>query len=584
LPSTNHDERITAVAEPYDVAILGGGLAGLSLGLQLARERPETSIVIVEKRAGPAPEAAFKVGESTVELSAFYFGEVLGLRDHLEVEQLPKIGLRFFFPADGNEDLALRPEWGAVEPPPVPAYQLDRGRFENELTDRNRALAGTDVVDGTTVEDVDLSEAGGDHVVMLSTGEAVRARWVIDATGPRQLLKRKLGLAKDVGHTVNASWLRVGGELDLERWVADEAWRERIAEPGLRRLATNHLMGEGYWVWLIPLASGSTSVGIVADPRFVPWNEIDTLDGALGWLKRNEPQLARELGTRRDEVADFLKVEDFAYSCERVFSPQRWAMTGVAGVFIDPFYSPGSDFIAHANTFITDMVTRDLDGGHDPERVELLNGAFMQLFAGVLELYEDKYEIWGDALPMSAKIGWDYAYYWIVMVPPFMHGKWHDVEFVTAFGPTLGRCSALNHAVQSLCRDWHRIGAPQVRGGFAGNKHFDALYDLHLGLRDRFDDGELVAVLQRKAEVLEGLAVAIFHKAAESLGDRAPDPTARVAPHAISLDPDRWEQDGLLTSDGGLTLAEALARVPGVEQLWFPGSTPAEAPARPHLS
>ena len=52
-------------ADSYDVAILGGGLAGLTLALQIKQERPDTSIFIAEKREGPAPEAAFKVGEST---------------------------------------------------------------------------------------------------------------------------------------------------------------------------------------------------------------------------------------------------------------------------------------------------------------------------------------------------------------------------------------------------------------------------------------------------------------------------------------------------------------------------------------
>ena len=61
-----------------DVVILGGGLAGLTLGLQLRHKRPATSIVILEKREGPAPEAAFKVGESAVELSAHYFANVVG--------------------------------------------------------------------------------------------------------------------------------------------------------------------------------------------------------------------------------------------------------------------------------------------------------------------------------------------------------------------------------------------------------------------------------------------------------------------------------------------------------------------------
>ena len=102
----------------FDVAILGGGLAALTLGLQLKAARPQTSIAILEKRVGPAPEAAFKVGESTVEVSTNYFADVVGMRDHLDAEQLPKCGLRFFFPAGNNEDIALRVEYGSPAIPP----------------------------------------------------------------------------------------------------------------------------------------------------------------------------------------------------------------------------------------------------------------------------------------------------------------------------------------------------------------------------------------------------------------------------------------------------------------------------------
>src|SRR5918992_2860605 len=91
--------------DQYDVAILGGGLAGLTLALQLKRARPQTSVFVAEKRKGPAPEAAFKVGESTLEIGAHYFGRVLGLEDHIEEHQLPKFGVRFWFPAGDNCDI-----------------------------------------------------------------------------------------------------------------------------------------------------------------------------------------------------------------------------------------------------------------------------------------------------------------------------------------------------------------------------------------------------------------------------------------------------------------------------------------------
>ena len=45
-------------------------------------------------------------------------------------------------------------------------------------------------------------------------------------------------------------------------------------------------------------------------------------------------------------------------------------------------------------------------------------------------------------------------------------------------------------------------------------------------------------------------------------------PEARINPAAISLDPDRWEADGLFDGSGK-TLAEANERAPGIENLWL---------------
>src|SRR5947209_8077485 len=104
-------KAIRAPQGHYDVAILGGGLAGLSLAIQLKRQRPETSVLVTDKRAEPAPDAAFKVGESSVEIGAHYYREIVGMRDHLEQQQMRKLGLRFFLPAGDNSDITKRVEY-----------------------------------------------------------------------------------------------------------------------------------------------------------------------------------------------------------------------------------------------------------------------------------------------------------------------------------------------------------------------------------------------------------------------------------------------------------------------------------------
>ena len=124
-----------------------------------------------------------------------------------------------------------------------------------------------------------------------------------------------------------------------------------MSERGLRQWSTNHLCGKGYWVWMIPLSSGAISVGIVADPRFHPYEGMKTLDDALAWIRRYEPQLADSVDGRMDQIEDFLKVSNFSYGCKQEYDgAARWALVGEAGPFLDPFYSPGSDFIAISNT------------------------------------------------------------------------------------------------------------------------------------------------------------------------------------------------------------------------------------------
>src|SRR5215510_2307980 len=116
----------------HDVIIFGGGLAGLTLSIQLRQRFPELDILVLERKQHPLPEAAHKVGESSVEIGANYFSKVLGLEEHLKTRQLRKFGLRFFF-SEGRRDVDQVVELGGDTYPPTPCYQLDRGIFENFL-------------------------------------------------------------------------------------------------------------------------------------------------------------------------------------------------------------------------------------------------------------------------------------------------------------------------------------------------------------------------------------------------------------------------------------------------------------------
>src|SRR5688572_1315621 len=139
----------------YDVAVLGGGLAGLTMALQLRRERPEARVLVVDKRPEPAREAAFKVGESSVEIGAWYYREICGMRDHLEERQLRKHGLRFFPHGGDNSDITKRAEFCTPAHHSAYTHQIDRGIFENELFDRC-VENGADAFRGFRVQDVEI--------------------------------------------------------------------------------------------------------------------------------------------------------------------------------------------------------------------------------------------------------------------------------------------------------------------------------------------------------------------------------------------------------------------------------------------
>ncbi|CAE6847929.1 NAD(P)/FAD-dependent oxidoreductase [Xanthomonas arboricola] len=504
-------------AQRADVVITGGGLAGLSLALQLRQRDPELAITVLERRAHPVREAAFKVGESTVEIGAHYFAEVLGLREHLETEQIRKFGFRFFF-SDKREDIDRCTELGVSQILPTPSWQIDRGRFENFLGERARAQ-GITFVDSCSVKGVDLSDDQADHAVRYErAGEAgtLSARWVVDASGRAGLLKRKLGLTQDNAHDANAVWWRVEGLIDPNGWSQDSSWLQRCTPPDRWR-STNHMCGPGYWFWLIPLSSGAHSLGIVCDASMHPLDTMNTHDKAMTWLRTHQPQVAATLDKADYRLQDFLFLRNFSYGCKQVFSPQRWALTGEAGLFLDPFYSPGSDFIAISNTYICELIGRDRAGRSLSPYVELYQQLYFSFYENTLTLYQDQYALFGDAQVMPVKVIWDYTYYWSLLAPLFCSGRIADLSLLSRMKSDFFYARDMNLAMQRVLHDWGQHNTAQGLATDDGRLLDQYLIgwfnELNGALNDTLDDDAFAARIHSNVAQMAVLAREILQQA-----------------------------------------------------------------------
>jgi len=451
----------------YDVTIVGGGVAGLTLALEVRGARPQTRILIISPTVHPVPEVTHTVGESTVEVSAHYLRDRLGLGDHLHTSQIRKMGLRMFFSHDGNTDIARRTELGSSAFVPQVTYQIDRGRLENELN-RRCVAAGVEIVSGRVVA-VELGVGGRAHTVTVQSGQTTThttTRWVVDASGRNRTLPRKLGLRRANEHNCNAVWLRVATEIDIGEWSDDPSWQARLVE-GDRALSTNHLMGEGYWVWLIRLASGSTSVGIVADPAVHAFDSFNTLAKAQAWLREYEPQCAAVITEHEHLIKDFRVMKNYSHGATKVYDGlDRWCLTGDSGVFLDPLYSSGLDLVAIGNGLITDMIARELEGENVVARSGISDSLFRSLTDMWLAVYCDQYPLMGSPAVMSAKVIWDIAFYWGFVGFVYSNGRFVSVADNPEVVPHLDGLIKLSNRMQRFFREWAAVESARPSGLF----------------------------------------------------------------------------------------------------------------------
>src|SRR6266404_5761895 len=364
----------------YDVVIIGGAFSGAATALMLKRKRPEARVLIIEKNA----EFDRKVGESTTEVSSCYMTRILGLTHHLGHDQIGKQGLRFWFCKAPDQRFDDCVEIGTRYQSRLQTFQVDRAKLDTHLLER-AVESGCALWRPAKVTKCDLNGAGGQTVaaVLDVEGRTVRCRWVVDATGRAAMLARKLGhFRQNQEHPINAVWARFSGVKDWDSYD----WRERFPDYAVacrtaRSWATNHLMGHGWWCWIIPLRGGDVSAGIVYDSRI-------------------------------------FQLPEGANIAEKVCG-DGWACVGDAAGFIDPFYSPGLDFCSYTSNYVADFIGRNLAGEDVTANVTHYNVQYPIMYRSWFEaLYKDKYYYMGDAELMSAGFLLDVASYYFGLVIP----------------------------------------------------------------------------------------------------------------------------------------------------------------------
>jgi flavin-dependent dehydrogenase len=408
---------------PYDVVIIGGALSGAATATLLLRQNPGIRVLIVEKSV----KLSRRVGEATVEVSAYFMGRVLGLTQYLNEHHLVKQGLRFWFTSDKVKNLEEASELGGRYQVRLPSYQLDRATFDEEVL-RRACAAGADLLRPASVIDVKLA-AGQDQSITVKNGEGsktLRARWIIDASGVGAILARKQGWWKsNTAHPTAAAWSRWKGVKDWDsRELAEKFPKWASAVYSVRGTATNHVIGDGWWSWWIPLKGGDVSVGVVFDQRLVDWPQDGRGIGERLKAFLMEHPVGREmLADATFDSTDLHWRKNLAYY-STTFAGDGFVLVGDAAAFMDPFYSPGMDWISFTATRAAELITAQRRGEPIQERIERHNRDFARSHRCWFEaVYKDKYEYMGEFDLMSLAFTLDLGFYYLgIASQPFKMG------------------------------------------------------------------------------------------------------------------------------------------------------------------
>jgi hypothetical protein len=300
-------------------------------------------------------------------------------------------------------------------------------------------------------------------------------------------------------------------------------------------------------VWLIPLSTGYHSIGIVASEEHHPFETFARPETARTWLAEHEPVLYERIADLPME--DFNALRRYAYTSAQVFSADRWACVGEAAVFVDPLYSPGSDFIGLSSGMTAELIQSDLRGRGDLEaRVREYNDFFLGFTEVTTATFRGHSHINGSPGVLPSKLYWDNFHYWSFICPYFFNDIYAlPPERHRRFRELHREFASLNAKVQTLLKAWAHLAPGRAHGDFVPLPQFpSALADLHLDLQNRRSSDETFDVMRKNLEGAREVVAEIVLRALKAVG---PEGVGRLVDEThfvewgLRFDPARLDYD-----------------------------------------